>query len=285
MNPRTLVNIFLLLFVAGLALLVYHLSNDGNSAQRLTSLQRDAIDSIVIPRDKGDIVLEKNRKEWRMLSPYPLRAHAFRIERLLDLAVSETEKSYRMDKRHAEQYGLNENSTRIRFNRTLLHFGFTNPINGKRYVRVDDRLLLVDDQLFPLLNSQPSSFVDLALLGEQQTLREIRLPGLVLSKDTRGRWQTDPPGRGDADSIRLLIENWQSAQAFGVHAYMQRKQLGDIELHLSDGTLMRLVISDRAPWLILGNPELGVEYHFDKSFDDTLLKLKNSSLIDGKPDA
>lgn len=276
MNSRTLVNLLLLILVVGLSVFIYQRQLQNQQVHRLTQLQPNDIHAIVIPRSKGDIVLEKIGDHWQMQSPYQLRAHDFRIERLIDMATSEVDRQYDTQGLKLEAYGIDEHSSSIRFNDTTIRYGNTNPLNNKRYVLVDKQLYLIDDQLYPLINSQPSSFADLALLDSTQRISAIQLPGLHVYKNEKGSWQAEQKNHTDAvidaDGLQTLVDNWQSAQAFGVHAYLQRKQLGRIQLYLTDGTTIELIISDTSPWLILGRPQLGIEYHFDKSFNQRLLK-------------
>jgi len=277
MNSRNLVNLLLLVVVIALAAVAYQRQNQDQQVQHLTSLHRDAISSIVIPRSKGDIVLQKTANGWRMQSPYQLRAHDFRIERLIDMATQPVDKQYDTQGLELKKFGIDEHSSSIRFNDTVIRYGELNPVSNKRYVLANKQLYLIDDQLYPLINSQPSSFADLALVDSTQTITGITLPDMRIFKNKQGSWQVDAHDKDttgiDADSIQTLVDNWQLAQAFGVHAYMKRKQLGHIELHLQDSTVIKLVISGRSPWLILGRPQLGIEYHFDKNFNDRLLKL------------
>ena len=274
MNSRSMLNLLLLLLVIGLASFVYRQQSQTEQTFRLTHLSRDAIDRILIPRSKGDILLEKIDGRWHMQSPYKLRAHDFRIQRLIDMATSTVDKPYPMDELDTADFGLDENASSIRFNDTLIRYGSINQVNGKRYVQVDQQLYLINDQLYPLINSQPSSFADLALLDDSQNIRAIILPDLHIEKNSRGSWAAQPADAASADSIQALVNNWQTAQAFGVHGYMQRKQLGRIQLQLDAGETIDLEISDTSPWLILGRPELGIEYHFDKNFNQRLLQLE-----------
>ena len=289
MNTRSVLNLLLLLLVILLTTWVYHKQTATDPVSLLTSLQREAITSIVIPRDKADIVLKKTGDSWNMLSPYKLRAHDFRVERLIDLATSVVDKQYDSNILQLEKFGITETSTRIQFNDTVIRYGDINPVNQRRYVLVNQHLSLIDDQLYPLIRSQPSSFVDLALLDTEQTIQQIVLPELRIYKNTQGSWTTQPVMRIAADRLQEFVDDWQGLQAFGVHAYMSRQQLGEIELHLQDNSVIQLNISATSPWLILGRPELGIEYHLDKSFSQRLLKLQTeqteSKQAEGSNDA
>lgn len=274
MDSRTWLNLLLLIMVIALGLFVASRPSGEASSELVTPLHRDEIHRIVIPRSKGDIILKKIDGRWHMQSPYKHRAHEFRIGRLLDLATSTVEKHYDIDELDIKTFGIDSSDTHIRFNNTVLTYGDTHPVNKKRYVQVNRRLLLIDDELTPLIKSQPSSFADLSLLDESQKISRIELPDITLYRNAQGFWETDPPASADADSVQSLVDHWQTAQAFGVHAYMKRKQLGSIRLHLQDDSMIELLITDTSPWLILGRQDLGIEYHFDSSFKDKLLHLQ-----------
>lgn len=276
MKPRVLVNLLLLAAVVLLVVLVLNRNEQNAQQLHLTTLHRDAISHIVIPREKGDIVIDKKDGEWRMQSPYQIRAHQFRINRLLDLATSVVDKQYDFDEHNAAQFGLEKPHSRIRFDDTTITFGEKNPLNQKRYAQTGNHLYLVDDELYPLINAQPSSFADLQLLEPEQQIKAIELPGFSLQQNAQGGWRAQPDQHTDADTVNRFIEHWETAQAFGVHAYMARKQLGKIRITLQDNTIIELEITDTSPWLILGRPQLGIEYHFDRKFNDSLLKLPST---------
>ena len=56
----------------------------------------------------------------------------------------------------------------------------------------------------------------------------------------------------------------ENSQAFGVHEYIQRENLGDITVHLKQqGEPIHFIVTDTAPWLIIARPEIGLEYHLE----------------------
>ena len=275
MNTRTLLNLFLIAAILILALIISNTREQDSQTLHLTELQRAQINRIVIPRDKGDIVIEKLADtQWRMTSPYQVRAHQFRIDRLLDMATSSIEKHYPFQADKAQQFGIDAQSSRIIFNDTEIVFGNKNPLNEQRYAKVGDQLSLINDELYPLINAQPSSFAALHLIEPEQQIKAIDIDQQFrVYRDDAGRWRSTANQTYDADSLVSFINEWQNAQAFGVHAYMPRKKLGHITIRLNDDSEIDLQISDTQPWLILGRPKLGIEYHFDNQFNKLLLAL------------
>ena len=92
----------------------------------------------------------------------------------------------------------------------------------------------------------------------------------TINKDTNDRWQSNIDI--SADSIAATLEDWNSLQAFGIHEYMQRNQLGEVLVYLEGKEKpISFQITDTDPWLILARPELGLEYHLDIEAYDKLI--------------
>ena len=272
MQTRWLLNVFLLFLVAALATAVYFSRNTQDSPVQLTGIDKDSIQTIVIPREQGDIRLSKQNNEWTMETPYQLPTHEFRVKGLLGLLNATIEKTYNLNDLELKQFGLEPPRAIIRFDNTEIHFGKTNPVNQQRYLRVNDKLFLLKEQLYPLISSQPSSFVDISPLPKNIRINKISMPELSVYKNDQGLWQSDDATQNNADRIQQLIENWQSVQAFGVHGYMQRTSLGVVNIEHADGKI-QFDITSFEPWLILAWSDAGVEYHFDAGLKDKLLQL------------
>lgn len=272
MKSRLLLNILMLLIFSALIFFTLFFTADDNTGQALTSLKPDDINEIFIPREKGNIELQKINGTWQMLSPYPMPAHDFRIQHLLKLTQLNSNKVYAADQLELDTFKLKTPRVRIRFNQTWIDFGSTNPVTEQRYIKSGNTVILADDDSYALINSQPSSFVNLSLLPEDSKIQSIKLPQQQLQlKDNR--WQLTPALEISADDIQRFLQDWQSAQAFGVHAYLKRKQLGYIVIQLKDKSIS-FEISDKSPWLILARPELGIEYHLNDNMVSKLLQLK-----------
>jgi hypothetical protein len=201
-----------------------------------------------------------------------IKAHAFRINTLLKLSQLPVEQTWPADKLNLADYGLQPPRARIQFNQQQIAFGKTNPLNNKRYLLHNHKISLHADETYPLVSAQPSSLVDLYLLQQIEPL-EIITPQLQLYKNETGHWQSNK--ELTADQIQNILQQWRNAQAFAVHAYMPRKQLGKVTVQLAQQTI-KFEISDDDPWLILARPELGIEYHLDASLKTQLLEIPDA---------
>ncbi len=271
-NSRSLVNLVLLLLL--LAVYVFFSGEDESQApERLTQLQHDEINLIHIPRDNGENIVIENitdaagKHSWQMQQPYSIKAHAFRINTLLKLSQLPVEQSWSVDDLDLADYGLQPPRARIQFNQQEIAFGKTSPLNHKRYLLHNNKISLHADETYPLVSAQPASLVDLYLLQQTEPL-EITSPQLHLYQNDAGHWQSNK--QLTADQIQTILQHWKNAQAFAVHGYMPRKQLGKINIQLAQQTI-EFEITDDDPWLILARPDLGIEYHLDAALKNHLL--------------
>jgi len=285
MNSRTLINIILLLIL--LAFIGFYINNKNIkiNTQRLTTLSLDEINTIQIPRDgKTDIVLQKvsslnGEATWFMVKPYSIKAHQFRVNTLLSLSQSPIDESFDSSTLNLQHYALDIPRARIIFNGTEITFGKTNPLNSKRYLKTDNKLVLIADDSYPLISSQPATFVDLMLLPEKN-ISTLAIADLVIEKTEDAHWKSSSKTLSanalTPDQIQTLLQNWRGAQAFAVHKHMPRKKLGMIKITFEDSTI-NFELSDDDPWLILARPDLGIEYHLDSSQKENLLGPFNAT--------
>lgn len=278
MKTRSLPNLLLLLFVFVLISFTMQTINDNiNSSKTLLDIQRDDIRNITIPRTQGNIVLNKIDNEWLMSTPYTVRSHSFRVDKLLDLIDIDINNTYEIDSEKLKSFGLDTPRASIFFNDQAIHFGKQNPVTNKRYIQTEKFISLIDDQIYPLISSQPSSFVDLKIIDSGQVITALRLPDFSLLQQDNGHWSIAGKQQVSADQIQALLEHWRHAQAFAVHAYLPRKQLGSLVIELDSGRTIELEVSDTSPWLILGQKQLGIEYHFDSELYNRLFRLDHAS--------
>ena len=274
MQSRALLNIVLLLFVAGLGGYVYFSSQQEQAAApqaRLVPLSAEQVTRINIEHNQRRIELQKSGERWRMLQPISIDANAFRIETLLKMLDMGSHARYPAGTLDLAKYGLADSSTSISFNDETIAFGIVNPVNEQRYVLAGGSIHLIEDHFYPLLSSQTGTLVARELIGGDADIEKLVLPEHTLYRDENGRWHSDPAISPDA--INETLYHWQHSQAFGVHNYMPRDPLEEIRVYLAgnpEPVIFR--VTDTDPWLIIARPELDIEYHFNLEFYDRLLR-------------
>lgn len=271
-STNWITNLALLALVIGLSVLTYRTNQQNiidNTKEPLTSLQPDTVSSLLINKRGNQTLIEKQDGVWRITQPISVKANRFRIGSLLKLLTTNNYTRYAIDELDLEQYGLADSKLSVQVDDVNIIFGNTNPINHKRYMLIDNNMVLIDDNFFPLVNSQIGTLVDQKLFGDDVVITKIQTSDFTLSKDAENQW-TDTRN-ASSDDIVKTIQHWENAQSFGVHNYVKRDILDTITITLSDGTTpITFLVTDTDPWLIIARPDLDLEYHFDEDMIDKL---------------
>ncbi len=272
MQSRLFVNLGLLLLVVALGYFVVT-SEDKNSEtlSTLTAIKTESINSITIRHNKRIINIEKNNTHWRLTSPVDIAANDFRIRTILKLLSTVSHSEYAADSLELEKYGLAPAKTSITFNKLQVDFGMINPINNYRYVKINNKVHLIDDHHFPLLSSQTGTLVSRTLIPADGKINKLVLPDQTLALNSKEIWQSTK--EISADAIIETLNNWKNSEAFGVHEYNERESLGAIEVYLDNVyEPIKFFITDVDPWLVIARPDIKLEYHFNLEFYDALLR-------------
>ena len=285
MNKRNLLNLVLFLVVAALALIIYQSEEPDTELERINNIGFDSkvtdITSLVIEHNGRRTSLEKSAdNQWQITEPVSIAANNFRINSILKLANAPIHNSYPISQLDTDKIGLNRseesssdqnpNTTIVSFGDTTLRFGIINPATNLRYIQIDETVYTIEDVYYPLLSSHFGTLVSLSLLPENSTIEKLVLINQTISKDSSGRWQSNIDI--SADAISATLEDWKTLQAFGIHEYMQRDQLGEVFVYLEGkAEPLAFQVTDTDPWLVLARPELGLEYHLDIEAYDKLI--------------
>lgn len=214
------INLGLTALVGGLVILV--MVEPGREPPKapvpITQLAPEAVPSVAIEQpDRPLIRLERVGEGWRMTAPRELRAAAGKIDNLLAVARAESHQRYGIGDVDSAGLGLNEPEAVLTLGDTRLVFGGTDPIEGRRYVRVGDTVHLIAGRYLSQIRNDPLYWADNALLPDGARLTEIRLPDFHLTRDENGLWHADPEPEGvSADALVALAQAWQRATAFSV---------------------------------------------------------------------
>lgn len=265
MNRRILLNLGLLALVALLAVIVYFepgAVRDESSA-RLTGLSSTEVTRLEIRPAEGEaIVLVREAGQWQLESPIRVAANEFRVEAVLRMIDATSRSRFEAVDGELHRYGLDVPLVELRANGTGLAFGATEPIDRRRYVRVDDTIHLIDVEHFDILNAGYTNLVSSRLLPEGLRPARLELPDLTLIKDAQGRWETTPELDVSMDALNRLIDAWVHARAIMIQRYEPQMPVEVITIESANGgeRLEFDVIETRGD-LILGRPELGLRYH------------------------
>jgi hypothetical protein len=288
MRQRWLVNIALLLVIVVLGGLVFYTLEQDKKPESPKLTDLEVVQNIHIERaDKDAISLMKDALGiWQMTAPFNLPARGFRIERLLQILSARDYKQLEGELNLAE-LKLDPPLASIKFDQLTIAFGDNSPIGyGQRYVQVNQKVYLLTDDIYDLLNGDALAFASLSPLGDNPKITELKMPDyhLILKEGKWGLTSTFSSDERDtsADAISALIDNWQHASAINVERYDAASEAqGEIDITLSEQALHFRIVST-TPDLVLARPEKGVQYKFYVNQVDKLLHLPTKSKVGDK---
>jgi hypothetical protein len=269
LGTRVLVNVLLLVFAVGLALILWLDPWRESPPERV---KLSAIDATQIRRlrieapDRPAIELIRQDSAWRLVAPFSLRANQDRVASLLGLARVTVHDAFRAEGNNLREFGLDPPKARLLMDEHEFHFGDTEPLNGWRYVRYGADVHLISDAYSYHLLATAPAFVDPAPIGADARPVGFTLPGIRLRLE-EGSWRVDPPqASSNADAGERLAKAWISAKAASVRRFdsdLNWEQTIQVELHgESEPLRFRVARLDRE-WVI-GRPDRKVQYHFPK---------------------
>ena len=258
MNARGLLNLLLLLVVAGLATLAYLRPglDEPESAKTLSQSSPEQVQRVQIERPERDtITMERSANGWQLTAPISLPANPFRIDPLLQLRRAVSHSSFPVVEQALSQYGLSPPEVWLSLDGERYAFGGIEPLNGYRYVMVDGAVHLLSDRIQNYLLMSPYDFVSLQLLPAEGALQEVRFDSYVVNDE-------------------LALSAWSEVQARRVSPYP--KSVNDAQqllFVLADGEPLKVDLLLREPEFVLGVPERGARYHFTEESGERLMQL------------
>jgi len=267
MSKINLLNLVLFIAVITLAFFIYFSEEESFELERLSDADINSISKIIIKHNTNTTTIVKQQSDkWQITQPISIAANNFRLSSILKLINAPVHNKYALSEIDASSLGLDKPATTIQFDDGSttygISFGITNPATNLRYIRMNDSIYTIEDVYYPFLSSNFSTLVSLNLLPDNSTIEKLVLSNQTISKNDKGLWQSNIDI--SADNINITIDYWKDTQAFGIHQYLKRDNLGEVFIYLSgQQEPVTFVITDTDPWLILARPELGLEYHLD----------------------
>ena len=268
MQRRWLINLLLLLAVAGLALFMWWQPGlTPDPSQRLTTIDLDSILTIRIERpNQKPVVLKKDDRGWRLHAPISARGNPENINRVLQIAAAPARPVANGQGWKASRYGLARPRARLWFNDRELRFGTIHPLNNLLYVGVGNRVALIGLHHFHVIASPLTALASPHLLdrGLRPVAFQFPRQRLILR---RGRWRWQPPAKsaGPARAAQLQ-RGWQTARALSVKPYSGKPAIDRLMVTAVDAngrqTRLKFEVISYQPVFILHRRDEGLEYRF-----------------------
>ena len=281
MRSRVLLNVFLLATVLALSGVILLMPGEVSPIPvRLTDIEPADIKAVRIDRPDQQIIelYKETQTSWWLAEPIAIRGSTQRIESLLEIASAESHTQLDAHEHDLARFGLDRPRVKLHLGNRGLFFGDTEPLSGRRYVLVDDRVHLITDQFYHYLNGTIPSFVNPVVLGPEVVPVGLELPGLHLIFDGIG-WEMLPDNNGlNANAAISLIEAWKEARATSVSTYDATLARGDVARIRLEGqeSSIQFDITRDSDRFVLGRPDLGIQYELDPNSAKHLLSLPDA---------
>lgn len=276
MKSRWLLNLALLLVVAGLALALYFTPKSDEQAARekvtVSTVDPGTVSKIRIEFPaKAPIVLEKQDGYWHLLEPYKARADQQLAGHLLSILTATTEDKLPGD--DLARYDLNQPALRLHLNNEELDFGTHNPLDNRQYVAYKGAVYLLPGAYSELAATQITEMLDKKPLAPSEQiagfdfsrLEQWEPTGLRLERE-KDQWKVSiaaaKPVQKEIDE--WFAENWKNLEALSVEPYHpdSRVKYPSFEVKLTNGKSVHFDKLRESPELQLGRPDEGLIYHF-----------------------
>ncbi len=285
MRARWLLNLFLLLLVAGIGLFIYLRpppEEGGPVTYKLTEIRPDTVSriSVELPA-RAPVQLEKRDGNWYMTQPHEARASAAYAGQVLKLLHASS--SDRFPAEDLARFGLDQPRLRLSLGEAEFSFGTFNPVTSQQYVAHAGFVYLVDTVYGELAATQPLEMLDKNLLGPLEhiagfdfsRLEQWEQSGLALERDG-DHWKvtTEGPAKPDQNELREWFAGyWAHPAALAVEPYKPepREQYPSFKVKLQDGRVVHFDKLQESPQLLLARPDEGLLYRLRADIGFVLL--------------
>lgn len=278
LSRRWLINFVLLILILVFTYIGnrYHVQTGYKPENAITRLNPAEIKTISIKTADETLQLRRSEGNWQIESPIYWPASNINVERLLTITRAETDSRLGADQIDLASIGLQFPRAMLQLDDTSILFGTTNNIGERRYLMIDSTVFLLPDLYFPLISHGLIGIVDRRLLPASKGLLRLKLTEFELTRSHQGSWQTLAAAQFSEDQIQRLIDNWQGLQATHIKRYAATTTPRQkIIAHWDDGRSQTFFVVSISPEIIIANPDIGLQYHFNSSFYYQLLALRD----------
>jgi hypothetical protein len=286
MKSRWLLNLALLVLVAGLALFVYlRPKTEVSTVQQSYSVSTMDIGqvtkvSIEVPA-KQPVVFEKKQGQWMMLQPFQGRANPVEVGQIIAVAIaSSTEKLPAND---PARFGLDHPQLIVRLNDQQFNFGMYNPVGGEQFVEHGNAVYTLPINYSQNATIQPLELLDKHPLSRDETivgfdfsaLEQWQSSHLNLDIQPDGKWKVSAASAKPVQSeIKDWFEGWEwpHFEATSVEpATPDHSPHPFLIVKLANGKKVKLIKMQESPELLLVREDEQLQYHFPQDFGFTAL--------------
>ena len=284
MKARWLVNLVLLLLVAGIVTFLYVRPQSEDTGQKSHALSTHKLADFSRIRvefpTQAPAVFEKVDGYWHIVEPLSARADQMSIQRILSIVAAESQDKFPATE--LARFGLDKPKLKLVLDDEEFLFGTYNPVSGEQYVAHQDAVYLLSPVYAESASIQIVELIDKNPLKPTETAAGFDFSRLEQWEDIRlnvdlvdGNWQTTPSNlKFSQDGMNAWLEStWVNARAKSVEPYTpdRRQTYPSFEVKLKDGGKVHFDKLQESPELLLGRPDEGMLYHIEPDVGFTML--------------
>ena len=284
MKSRWLVNLVLLLLVAGIVTFLYLRPQSQEQGQKSYEISTHKLADFSRIRvefpAKAPAVFEKIDGHWRIVEPYGARADLMSIQRMLSIVAAQS--PVKFPATDLARFGLDKPKLRLKLDDEEFLFGTYNPVTSEQYVAYKVGVYLLSPAYAENASIQIEELIDKDPLKPTEKATGFDFSHLEQWEDIRlnvdldnGNWKTTPDNlKFTQDLMNAWLEStWVDASAKSVEPYTpdRHQTYPSFEVRLKGGGKVHFDKIQESPELLLGRPDEGMLYHFAPDVGFTML--------------
>lgn len=289
MKNRWILNLLLLIIVAGLVAFLYlrpQTKNDAPKEHAVSELKLADFTQVKIEfPSRAAAIFDKVDGYWRMSAPHKARADQGSVQRILSIvAATSTEKFLSDD---LEKFGLNTPALKIKLagktNQEFI-FGTHNPVTDEQYMAHNNAVYLITGNYSEAASTQAVELIDKSAISTDEAkqvtsfdfsrLEQWAESGLKVTIND-GKWLSSLKlAKLDQNEMNEWFDfSWKQNPAKSVELYNpdRKANLPSFELKLKNGKNIHFDKIQESPELLIGRPDEGIIYHFSNDSGFTML--------------
>lgn len=164
----------ILIFVCCAFIIALVVANYKQGEKNLNEIySRSDAKKIIFSHPAFNYEMQYKKDNWILNKPFKYTLIADRVEQILAIQDSPIYKHIKHFD-DIKEFGFNED-TFLKINKLKIYFGDKSINSEHRYIRIDERVFLIDDRIFALLSSGPAYWLDKQILTSSELLTSISI--------------------------------------------------------------------------------------------------------------
>lgn len=284
MRSRWIINIVLLLVIAGIVAFLYQRPQtpaEGSKKYEISALKIANVNklSVEFPA-KAAVQFEKIDGYWHLLQPFKARADQMNVMRVLSIVGATT--SEKFPATDLAKFGLDNPRLKLKLDDQEFLFGTFNPITSEQYVSYKDSVYLIASSYSEYAQYQITEFLDKSPIKSTEKIVGFDFSHLEQWEDAKlkvdlidGQWKVSiAKAKPEQNKMNEWFDAyWTQMSVKQVEPYTPniRANYPSFEVKLKDGKKVHFDKIQESPELILGRPDEGLMYHISPDIGFVLL--------------